>query len=28
MPGGPEVIYPAAVATAKGVYPAPPYSAR
>jgi len=28
MPGGPEVIYPPAVATAKGVYPAPPYSAR
>jgi branched-chain amino acid transport system substrate-binding protein len=28
MPGGPEVIYPAAVATAKGVYPAPPYTAR
>jgi branched-chain amino acid transport system substrate-binding protein len=28
MPGGPEVIYPAAVATAKGVYPAPPFSAR
>jgi len=28
MPGGPEVISPAAVATAKGVYPAPPYSAR
>jgi branched-chain amino acid transport system substrate-binding protein len=28
MPGGPEVIYPATVATAKGVYPAPPYSAR
>jgi branched-chain amino acid transport system substrate-binding protein len=28
MPGGPEVIFPAAVATAKGVYPAPPYSAR
>jgi branched-chain amino acid transport system substrate-binding protein len=28
LPGGPEVIYPAAVATAKGVYPAPAYSAR
>jgi branched-chain amino acid transport system substrate-binding protein len=28
MPGGPEVVFPAAVATAKGVYPAPAYSAR
>jgi branched-chain amino acid transport system substrate-binding protein len=28
MPAGPEVIYPAVLATAKGVYPAPPYSAR
>ena len=28
MPSGPEVIYPPAVATAKGVYPAPPFSAR
>lgn len=28
MPSGPEVIFPAAVATAKGVYPAPPFSAR
>ena len=25
---GPEVIYPAVVATAKGAYPAPPCSAR
>lgn len=28
MPGGPEVIYPPAVATAKGVYPAPPFNQR
>jgi branched-chain amino acid transport system substrate-binding protein len=28
MPAGPEVVFPAAVATAKGVYPAPPFSAR
>jgi len=28
MPSGPEVVFPAAVATAKGVYPAPAYSAR
>ena len=28
MPAGPEVIFPPQVATAKGVYPAPPYSAR
>jgi branched-chain amino acid transport system substrate-binding protein len=28
MPAGPEVIFPAAVATAKGVYPAPAFSAR
>ena len=28
MPGGPEVVYPPAVATAKGVYPAPAYNAR
>jgi len=28
MPGGTEVIYPPAVATAKGVYPAPPYASR
>jgi len=28
MPGGPEVIYPVVLATAKGVYPAPPYNAR
>ncbi|MBP6814470.1 MAG: amino acid ABC transporter substrate-binding protein [Burkholderiaceae bacterium] len=28
MPSGPEVVFPAAVATAKGVYPAPAYNAR
>jgi branched-chain amino acid transport system substrate-binding protein len=28
LPAGPEVIYPAVLATAKGVYPAPPYNAR
>jgi hypothetical protein len=28
MPTGPEVIFPPQVATAKGVYPAPAYSAR
>lgn len=28
MPGGPEVVYPPAVATAKAAYPAPAYNAR
>jgi branched-chain amino acid transport system substrate-binding protein len=28
MPTGPEVVYPPAVATAKGVYPAPAFNAR
>lgn len=28
MPTGPEVVFPAAVATAKGVYPSPAYEAR
>ena len=28
MPSGPEVVFPAAVATAKGVYPAPAFNAR
>ena len=28
MPAGPEVVYPPAVATAKGVYPAPAFNAR
>ena len=28
MPNGPEVVFPPAVATAKSVYPAPPFNAR
>jgi branched-chain amino acid transport system substrate-binding protein len=28
MPGGPEVVHPAPVATAKTVYPVPPYAQR